>query len=105
MTTSRTDSASHARVPPSSARAARPARGHEGLRKNGNHDIHENHESKILLFRAFRASRGEDDESDDGATMKITTFDEFKDLAQRGTFVPVCKEMVADLLTPVSAFL
>lgn len=37
--------------------------------------------------------------------MRITTFDEFKELAQRGTFVPVCKEMVADLLTPVSAFL
>src|SRR5215510_14252799 len=37
--------------------------------------------------------------------MKITTFDEFKDLAQRGTFVPVYKEIVADLLTPVSAFL
>src|SRR5437773_327166 len=37
--------------------------------------------------------------------MRITTFDEFKDLAQRGTFVPVHKEIVADLLTPVSAFL
>jgi anthranilate synthase component 1 len=37
--------------------------------------------------------------------MKLTSFDEFKELAQRGTFVPVCKELVADLLTPVSAFL
>jgi anthranilate synthase component I len=37
--------------------------------------------------------------------MKLTSFDEFKDLARRGTFVPVCKEIVADLLTPVSAFL
>jgi anthranilate synthase component 1 len=37
--------------------------------------------------------------------MKLTTFDEFVDLAQRGTFVPVVKEVVADLLTPVSAFL
>ncbi|MBI4888052.1 MAG: chorismate-binding protein, partial [Acidobacteria bacterium] len=37
--------------------------------------------------------------------MRVTTFDEFKELAQRGTFVPVCKEIVADLLTPVSAFL
>jgi len=37
--------------------------------------------------------------------MKITSFEEFKELAQRGTFVPVCKEIVADLLTPVSAFL
>src|ERR1700675_2495283 len=37
--------------------------------------------------------------------MKQTTFDEFVDLAQRGTFVPVCKEIMADLLTPVSAFL
>ena len=37
--------------------------------------------------------------------MKLTTFDEFKALAARGTFVPVCKEVVADLLTPVSAFL
>jgi anthranilate synthase component 1 len=38
-------------------------------------------------------------------TMRITTFDEFKELALRGTFVPVYKEIVADLLTPVSAFL
>src|SRR3981081_3264805 len=37
--------------------------------------------------------------------MKITSFEEFRDLARRGTFVPVCKEIVADLLTPVSAFL
>ena len=33
--------------------------------------------------------------------MKITSFEEFKELARRGTFVPVCKEIVADLLTPV----
>src|SRR5688572_11017009 len=38
-------------------------------------------------------------------TMHVTTFDEFRELAQRGTFVPVYKEIVADLLTPVSAFL
>jgi anthranilate synthase component I len=37
--------------------------------------------------------------------MRLTSFEEFKDLARRGTFVPVCKEIVADLLTPVSAFL
>jgi anthranilate synthase component 1 len=37
--------------------------------------------------------------------MKMTSFEEFTALAQRGTFVPVCKELVADLLTPVSAFL
>jgi len=37
--------------------------------------------------------------------MKITSFEEFKELAGRGTFVPVCKEVVAELLTPVSAFL
>ncbi len=37
--------------------------------------------------------------------MQITSFEAFADLAQRGTFVPVCKELVADLLTPVSAFL
>ena len=37
--------------------------------------------------------------------MHITTFEEFRELAQRGTFVPVYKEIVADLLTPVSAFL
>src|SRR3954447_8541518 len=37
--------------------------------------------------------------------MKITSFDEFKEMARRGTLVPVCKEIVADLLTPVSAFL
>ena len=37
--------------------------------------------------------------------MKITSFGEFTELARRSTFVPVCKEIVADLLTPVSAFL
>ncbi|MEO6213648.1 MAG: anthranilate synthase component I [Vicinamibacterales bacterium] len=37
--------------------------------------------------------------------MKQTTFEEFVDLARRGTFVPVVREMMADLLTPVSAFL
>jgi anthranilate synthase component 1 len=37
--------------------------------------------------------------------MTLTTFDEFVELAKRGTFVPVCKELMADLLTPVSAFL
>ncbi len=34
-----------------------------------------------------------------------TTFDEFVDRSRRGTFVPVCREIMADLLTPVSAFL
>jgi len=37
--------------------------------------------------------------------LKLTTFEEFVDLAKRATFVPVVKELVADLLTPVSAFL
>lgn len=37
--------------------------------------------------------------------MNTTSLDEFKELAARGTFVPVCKEIMADLLTPVSAFL
>src|SRR5213080_2282924 len=37
--------------------------------------------------------------------MKLTSFDTFTELAQRSTFVPVVKEIVADLLTPVSAFL
>src|SRR5512143_3546325 len=37
--------------------------------------------------------------------MKITSFEEFKELSRRGTFVPVVKEIIADLLTPVSAFL
>src|SRR6516165_5441916 len=37
--------------------------------------------------------------------MRMTSFVEFKELARRGTFVPVFKEIVADLLTPVSAFL
>ena len=37
--------------------------------------------------------------------MHITTFEQFQELAARGTFVPVYKEIVADLLTPVSAFL
>ena len=37
--------------------------------------------------------------------MKQTTFEEFVELTRRGTFVPVVKEIMADLLTPVSAFL
>src|ERR1700694_189127 len=37
--------------------------------------------------------------------MNITSFETFKELARRGTFVPVIKEIIADLLTPVSAFL
>src|SRR5215468_1066450 len=37
--------------------------------------------------------------------MKQTTFEEFVELARRGTFVPVYKEVLADLFTPVSAFL
>lgn len=37
--------------------------------------------------------------------MNQTTFEQFVELARRGTFVPVCKEIMADLLTPVSAFL
>jgi anthranilate synthase component 1 len=37
--------------------------------------------------------------------MKQTSFEEFVELSQRGTFVPVCREIMADLLTPVSAFL
>jgi anthranilate synthase component 1 len=37
--------------------------------------------------------------------MRLTSFEDFVELAQRGTFVPVVKEIVADLLTPVSAFL
>jgi anthranilate synthase component I len=37
--------------------------------------------------------------------IKQTTFEEFTELSRRGTFVPVCREIMADLLTPVSAFL
>src|SRR6187455_2065742 len=37
--------------------------------------------------------------------MKQTSYEEFVELSRRGTFVPVVKEIIADLLTPVSAFL
>jgi anthranilate synthase component 1 len=37
--------------------------------------------------------------------MKQTSFEQFRELAARGTFVPVWREIMADLLTPVSAFL
>jgi len=37
--------------------------------------------------------------------MKQTSFEEFVELATRGTFVPVYKEILADLLTPAAAFL
>jgi anthranilate synthase component 1 len=39
------------------------------------------------------------------STGGMTTFEEFQALAEQGNFVPVCKEIAADLLTPVSAFL
>ena len=34
-----------------------------------------------------------------------TRFEDFVELSSRGTLVPVCREVMADLLTPVSAFL
>ena len=37
--------------------------------------------------------------------MKQTSLEDFVDLARRGTFVPVVREIMADLLTPVSAFI
>ncbi len=37
--------------------------------------------------------------------MKQTSFEEFVELSRRGTFVPVVREIMADLLTPVSAFI
>src|SRR5690606_2335126 len=37
--------------------------------------------------------------------MTQTTFEQSTEMASRGTFVPVCREIMADLLTPVSAFL
>jgi anthranilate synthase component 1 len=37
--------------------------------------------------------------------MMQTTYEQFVELARQGTFVPVYKELMADLLTPVSAFL
>ncbi len=52
-----------------------------------------------------RACRRRGVREDARATMNQTTFEEFVELAQRGTFVPVYKELMADLLTPVSAFL
>jgi anthranilate synthase component 1 len=37
--------------------------------------------------------------------LKQTSFEAFAELTRRGTFVPVVREIMADLLTPVSAFL
>ena len=51
------------------------------------------------------ATHGFDAAGGAGELMKLTSFETFTELAQRSTFVPVVKEMVADLLTPVSAFL
>ena len=34
-----------------------------------------------------------------------TTFEEFRRLSTKGNFVPVSREVMADVLTPVSAFL
>src|SRR6478735_9035450 len=58
--------------------------------------------------RRSRTTLGNDTAGADcaeGNALKLTTFDEFVDLAKRATFVPIVKELVADLLTPVSAFL
>src|SRR6476659_5009050 len=57
------------------------------------------------LQRPRHARRRHDSAPHLGDAMKLTTFEEFVDLAKRATFVPVVKELVADLLTPVSAFL
>jgi anthranilate synthase component 1 len=43
--------------------------------------------------------------ADRSACVKQTSFEEFVDLSRRGTFVPVVREIMADLLTPVSAFI
>src|SRR6187402_887018 len=51
------------------------------------------------------ASRWSDGGRSAETVMQLTTLEEFRELAQRGTFVPVYKEIMADLLTPVSAFL
>ena len=37
--------------------------------------------------------------------MRQTSFETFQELATKATFVPVCREVLADLLTPLSAFL
>ncbi|MBM61624.1 MAG: anthranilate synthase component I [Acidobacteria bacterium] len=37
--------------------------------------------------------------------MSQTSFETFQELAAKATFVPVCREVLADLLTPLSAFL
>ena len=34
--------------------------------------------------------------------MNQTSFETFQELAEAGPFVPVCKEVLADLLTPLS---
>ena len=38
-------------------------------------------------------------------SMSETSFEQFEVLAKSATFVPVCREVIADTLTPVSAFL
>src|SRR5688572_15651918 len=58
-----------------------------------------------LVDRAAAAARGDAKRDRAERAMHMTSFEEFTDLAQRGTFVPVYKEIVADMLTPVSAFL
>ena len=57
-----------------------------------------------MVDRTAAAGRGDGGRAAD-TDMQLTTFEEFRELAQRGTFVPVYKEIIADLLTPVSAFL
>src|SRR6187401_649229 len=57
-----------------------------------------------MVDRTAAAGRRDGGRATD-TVMQLTTFEEFRELAQRGTFVPVYKEIIADLLTPVSAFL
>src|SRR6058998_3224844 len=82
-----------------------------GVRRSGGSTCwsgrHRNSSSGGPAPRRSPASCGTPPKPSSGSAvaMKITSFEEFKELARRGTFVPVCKEVVADLLTPVSAFL
>ena len=85
------------------ARSRRPNGSSRSGRANGRRRGSSRPRRRDAVVR--RRTAGSADDASGSDDMKQTTFEEFVDLARRGTFVPVVKEIIADLLTPVSAFL
>src|SRR5262249_3591846 len=85
--------------------AARPRGGCEDHRRPG--DARRSGRAAIrIVDRAAPRARPVRARRQGGLGAEIhSNFEEFVELARRSTFVPVWREIMADLLTPVSAFL